>query len=442
MTAPLNKKALRRVLALLACVSFPAAAQFHDQGFAGLPVVKTDYVSPKKGTADDPLTLGTCLIPDASWPACYEERLTFSQSNYWRQNWPCAQDVCDAADGYWTLIINNEPRADPGNSGPPDQSLPRAVPGAGLTGFSTLYGDDNFPGDTHWRAHLVLDMAFENPVYGGIPFLGFGEFSARGNQGSPIAYLNPSADRPSVLTFGARLWGAVLPDPIPSHGAPVTQPPTLASYVYVAADWGTYAKSIFVMLYRDNMELSAPPAPPARNRWQWPIADSVFYSGADIAYVDAEDVNTYCGFLVPFLTVGEDVDYRIDLTRLFRCMSDQGLFSEPLPATQDIPVTQILWANEATGVNGGIWTDVHDMKTVPTSSEGGEPAVRRRTANSTEYGTETAKIRDATGFCTAPNTCARVNPLRLNYGVRQSLPHLQQLSGPGLGALGRQPIRP
>ena len=426
------KNTLRHAPALLVCVSFPAAAQFHDQGFTRLPVVTTDYVSPAKGTAADPLTPGTCLLPDVSWPACYDERLVFSQSNQWRQNWPCAQDACDPADGYWTLIINNEPRADPGNSGPPDQSLPRSVPGNGMAGFSTLYGDDNFPGDTRWRAHLVLNMAFENPVYGGIPFLGFGEFSARGNRGGPIAYLNPSADRPSVLTFGSRLWGARRPDPIPSHGAPVTQPPTLASYVYVVANWGAYAKGIFVLLYHDNLETSLPPHRPAVNKWQWPIADSVFYNGAEIAYVDAEDVDYYCGFPIPFLLVGEDVDYRIDLTLLFRCMSDQGLFSEPLPATQDIPITQILWANEATGVNGGIWIDVHDMKTVPTSDESREPIFPSRTAKPFEYGVETGKIRDATRFCADATGCLRSSPLRPNYGVRQSPPRLQPIARPGL----------
>lgn len=427
---------------VLVCASSAAVAQFHDQGFTRDPVVKTDYVSSLRGTASQPLTLGTCLMPDASWPACPSERLTFSQSNHWRQNWPCRWDTCDTPffrNTFWTLIVNNEPRADPGNPGPPDQSLPRSWPGDGLMGFSTLRGSDNFPGDVRWRAHLVMSMGFENPVYGGIPFLGFGEFSARGNQNRPIAYLNPSDSHPSVLQFGSRLWGATLPDPIPSQGTPVTQPPTLAFYLYVAANWGSYAKAIFITLYHDNIENSLPPNPPARNRWQWPLADSAFYSGAEIVYIDAEDVNDYCGFAIPALAAGQDVDYRIDLTALFRCASDRGLFSEALPATRNIPVTQVLWANEGTGVNGGLWTDVHGMKTVAPhhAASGGEPDAGGGTTSTAafEYGAETRKIRDATGFgCTTQADCRP----RDSFDAPWILPRSSRPSRPELGALTEQ----
>ena len=84
------------------------------------------------------------------------------------------------------------------------------------------------------RTNLVLDfIEFDDPINGGIPFLGFGEFSARGNRDRPIGYLRPSSNaHPSVLTFGARLWQAVPPTPI-SGG---TQPATLASYVWLLAN--------------------------------------------------------------------------------------------------------------------------------------------------------------------------------------------------------------
>ena len=34
----------------------------------------------------------------------------------------------------------------------------------------------------------------------------------------------------------------------------------------------------------------------------------------------------------------------------------------------DIPVTQVLWANESTGVDGALWTDVHDPRMVAPGS--------------------------------------------------------------------------
>jgi hypothetical protein len=51
--------------------------------------------------------------------------------------------------------MNNEDAFSTLNPGPPNASLPRALPGAGIMGFATLFGNDNFPGDTHLRAHLV-----------------------------------------------------------------------------------------------------------------------------------------------------------------------------------------------------------------------------------------------------------------------------------------------
>lgn len=349
----------RFAFALSALVlSGAASAQFHDQGMVNAPAVKTEYVDPKEGTAANPLTLGNCL-----WGNCQAERLVFDRSNTWKQNLPCNPCTGPAQPGaYWTLILNNEPRADSHNPGPPDASLARALPTEGIFGFETLRGADNGTGDNRWRAHLVLDLiGHENPVFGGIPFLGFGEFSHRGNRNRPLGYLNPSRPtRPSVLTFGARLWDVVPTTPIPGG----TQPAVLASYVWMVANWGTSPKAIFITLYHYNLQNSVPPGTPAIFRWSWPLAESAFYPGADIAYIDAEDMNYYCGFDVPLLALHQDVAYRIDMNALFRCVSNRNLFTEPMPTTADIPVTEVLWANESTGIDGDLWTDVHDPRVV------------------------------------------------------------------------------
>ncbi len=308
-----------------------AHAQFHDQGMVNTPAVKTEYVDPKTGTNARPLVIGDCL-----WGNCGTERLVFAQSNHWQQNLPC--DPCTGPhqpDSYWAVLFNNEPRADARNPGPPDASLPRAVPGQGLMGFETRRGDDTLPGDRRWRAHLVLDfIKFDDPINGGIPFLGFGEFSARGNRDKPLGYLRPSSSaHPSVLTFGARLWEAVPPTPI-SGG---TQPATLASYVWLLANWGTKPKAIFITLYHWNIQNSAPPGNPSIYHFNWPISQSALYPGAEIVYIDAEDMAFYCRFTLPLLTPQHDVAYRIDLTTLYACVSNRNLFTEPMPATADIP---------------------------------------------------------------------------------------------------------
>ncbi len=355
---------MRRLVFAFIALAMPcaASAQFHDQGMIRTPVVKTEYVDPKQGTAGHPLVIGECL-----WGDCGQERLVYSQSNYFSQDLPC--NPCTSpppAGAYWTLINNNEPRADSRNPGPPDASLPRALPTEGIFGFEALRGDDNLPGDQRWRAHLVLDLiGHDNPVVGGIPFLAFGEFTHRGNRDRPVGYLNPSRPaQPSVLTFGMHLWDVVPTTPIPGG----TQPAVLASYVWIVANWGTKPKAIFVTLYHYNLQNSVPPGNPAVNHWSWPITQSAFYPGAEIVYIDAEDMGYYCNFDVPLLALHQDVAYRIDMNALFRCVSNRNLFTEPMPATTDIPVVQVLWANESTGIDGDLWTDVHDQRVIGTQA--------------------------------------------------------------------------
>lgn len=374
-------------------------AQFHDQGMTQTPAVKTEYVDAKTGTNAQPLVIGDCL-----WGNCRTERLVFANGNAWQQNLTC--DPCTGPHqpgAYWTVLFNNEPRADPRNPGPPDVSLPRSLPAQGLMGFQTRRGDASLSNDRRWRAHLVLDfIEADDPVPGGIPFLGFGEFSARGNRDRPLGYLNPGArTKPSVLTFGARLWEAVPPT---SGGS---QPATLASYVWTLANWGTKPKAIFITLYHFNLQNSTPPAKPATYHFSWPIAQSALYPGAEIVYIDAEDAAFYCRFSVPTLALGADREYHIDLTTLYRCLSDRGLFTEPMPATKNLPITQVLWANESTGVDGALWIDVHDQRMVAPTTRPSSADTKRTRSKAAPNERSIADIRaDIARQCAAAPSCA------------------------------------
>jgi hypothetical protein len=431
-----------RLLPAVFLLGMPHAhAQFHDQGMTQAPVVRTEYVYPDTGTATRPLVIGECL-----WGNCLPERNVYPQSNYFRYNWPCV--ICPSPlqpDLYWTLLLNNEPRTNVNNSGPPDASLPRALPGQGLMGFSAHYGDDNFPGDTYWRTHLVLNfVSFANPVFGGLPFLGFAEFSNRGNRGHPLGYLQPSSKaHPSVLFFTAQLWGAGPPKPIPGG----TQPATLASYVWMVANWGTKPKAIFITLYHYNLQNSVPPGNPARFQFNWPMTQSAFYPGADIVYIDAEDVDDYCSFGAPSLVNRQDVDYAIDMTALFRCVDERLLFTERMPPTKDIPVTQVLWANESSGVEGYLWMDIHDPRMLPSPGPLGthEKAISSHHGEPLAYGRETGRIQaELRRQCDAVPGCAeraavaaagRQQTMELPIGQQPSRPELlratQALIGSG-----------
>ena len=354
----------RASFALVLAASHAGATGFPDQGFSsGPPRVRTDYTLSNEGTAANPLTRGACLYPPSGSPPyvgpCATGPNVYSQSNYWRQNWPASCDVAGANCLYWVLGLNNEDASSTLNPGPPDASLPRAAPGSGIMGFSTLYGNDNFPGDTLWRAHLVLNVSsgFDNPAPGATPFLSLGAFAGHGTNPT-IGVLNPSSGSAlSVISFGERLWGFT--PPVRRYP---TQDSSIASYLWIVTKWGTKPRMIALMLAHDHFKNSSATTV-GHNHWNWNIQESVYYPGADIVYIDVEDVVSHCGYSIPRLTtVGQEINYRIDATRLFRCMSSH--FDEPFPTTANIPITGVIWANEATGKDGGIWVDVHQMKMI------------------------------------------------------------------------------
>jgi hypothetical protein len=257
------------------------------------------------------------------------------------------------------LTMNNEPAESLQNPGPPDQSIAHSSPGFGIMGFNALYGNNNFQGDTYWRAHLVLNLSFPNPINGGLPFIAFGASSARGNS-RYIGALNPTAGVPSFLHFDARLWDANLPQPIPP------QPANIVSYVQIFAGLGSQTKGVNIALFHEATD--GYPGPPSSVGWDWPYQESAYYPGAEFASIQAEDVSGYCGMSVPSLALSQDVHYSIDLQKSFKCLSDHGLFknisgvNDPLPSSSNFPITIVNWANEGAGVNGDLWTDVHNMK--------------------------------------------------------------------------------
>jgi hypothetical protein len=343
----------------------PAHADgFFDQGFVTAPIVRTDYFEADAGTAANPLRISDCHYGQDPCPALHS---IFSQSNAWSMNWPagCLPGFCP---NYWTLTINDETADSLSNSGPPDVSQPHVWPGFGMMAFNALYGDDNFPGDTHWRAHLILNFGFPDPQFAGNPFLGFGAFSTHGN-GTRLGALNPSpANVPSVLEFDARLWDSNLPAPAWEY-----QQSTIVFWFQVFASWGAHPKAIQIALFHEASGgyLATPTL--ATIPWDWRYIDSAYFAGAIFVSSRAEDLQGYCGMHVPNLVLHEDVHYSIDLQKLFQCMSDHGMFvdgqgnPEPLPATANIPITIVNWANEGTGVNGDLWTDVHSMRMTTTA---------------------------------------------------------------------------
>lgn len=342
------------LLALSLLLPVAAAADGLHDPYVRLAQVRTDYAAPDEGTAANPLTLvQPCLWPDGTpglLVPCFTGPDTFAQSNAYR-----FAGLAPWSPNHWLLLLNNEPWPWPGNSGPPNQSLPRAIPGLGVMGFGVspalTVGDG-----LYWRFHLALSHLHDNPAGAfAIPFLSIGAAAGRGN-GGLVGTLN-DPERPHVVSFRSRLDAV--------FGSTPDQLWVLSHFLWATADWGGKPRMLFLHLYHDGyvqgepFEFSTPTVPGATSRWNWPIEESVLFPGAEVAFIDGEDTLTHCGFATPVLTApGQTIHAEVDLQALYRCLSDHGLYDEPMPHDVPVPLTGVHWGNELTGERVALATTV------------------------------------------------------------------------------------
>ncbi len=328
--------------------------------------VRTDYNSQTEGTSSNPITyISPCLFP---LEICGNSPTVFSANNWFSQNvagYP--------QSNFWVLDFNNEPAYNRGgqttnNPGPPNQSIPRSSPGYGLMGFTAI--KDTPAGENFYRAHLVMNGTFPNPKYDATPFMAVGAERDRGNAGLTPGYINSGSGIRKVQ-FKAKLWGFTLPKKFelsPGVPDPDAQKPSLVFNLVAITEWGGKKRGLQVSLAHwlfDNSTLSTFDA---QYKWNWPMQESFYHSGAEWAFIDAEDVFAHCGFPVSRLTtIGQQISYDINLHNLFRCLgsSTKNGWDAVIPTTQVLNITGVHWAVEMTGDKGALWTSVHDMKMMP-----------------------------------------------------------------------------
>lgn len=350
------------------------AYNFWDQGLV-TGTVNTAFTDALMGQSGHPITYSYCLFPP---PDPYTPASVPPYPNHYVINMPVcsltsptlwtgaptgwAQNGSFGAARYWVLDINNENSTPAGaynncNQGPPDYSMPRASPGSGVFGFTTF--KDTGAGEYFYRSHLVLNLTQYNPCPNPIPFMAIGAHDTRGN-GGLVGALNPTAGVPSKVSFTAKMYDYKVPaaDPVWGVGA------TLFRLVAVA-QWKDGAgrdvpRMIQVNLFHDNLNDGF-----IGRGWNWPLQQAFYFPGADIAYMDGEKVAWYCtGYSLPaqFSSIGQTINYDIDLQKLFKCASDWGLFRDPLPTTSNVMLRAVHWAVEGVGSNGWLWVAVHNMQ--------------------------------------------------------------------------------
>ncbi len=392
------------MLLLLVHLSFVAQAKFHDEGFVEAKI-RTDFSNSDTGTITQPITLGNCLFdfPEVITSYACEGPTVYSHSNFH------AEHGGDNSVNYWVLHVNNESSfaqldGIPYNSGPPGQSLAVVEPGsAGIMGFASFKECDkcsqsanvaqcNATCEDFYRAHIVLghNELNPNPIQA-IPFLGINAVNQRGNN-EPIVKMNAGFGIENTISFDIKLY---------DYKAPENNSSAAFIYLYFTSQWENPTtheminRMLFVTLGHTPTVNVIPnntiiPKPPSENfginqagvnlSWNWPIIESFFYPGADLAYMESEDILAYCGFELN----GFDMPYRnqgfnpngsdaiektftINIEALFKCASDHQLFDSPMPNNEVLDVDIVGWANEiGGGVDSHIWMAVSNMRTLYT----------------------------------------------------------------------------
>jgi hypothetical protein len=211
-----------------------------------------------------------------------------------------------------------------------------------------------------------MNQVYPNPQGAdALPFMSIGAADNRGNGGVVGRMNHPFA--PSKVTWTSKVWD-VLENNQGNYWASV--------HTFITtAEWGGKTRMIQVALYHESnlngTELHFSDSTNGTHKhWNWQMQESFYYPGADIAFMDAEDVYALCGFSMTRLrNEGDNASYSVVLDDLYRCASNLGLFDTPMPTVDSVPITGVHWANEGTGDNVALWTSVHNMRmSVPRDS--------------------------------------------------------------------------
>ena len=360
------------IVPMLVISTIASAAYFFDQGLQSA-IVRTDYDASNEGTSANPITMspGNILYPCFDLLlvfSCKESTYPVSDPNYaptvYSQAFPWSFNGGSSANKFWVLSLNNEnwwdhdvSTGDAINPGAPNLSLPRVEPGLGIMGFKPIIWTEG--GENFYRFHLVMNQLYTNPQgYGALPFMSIGAADNRGN-GSVLGYMNYQY-LPSTVTWTSKVWDVLENSQIPYWAS--------IHFFIASAEWGGKTRMIQLALYHESnlngAELHfSDSTNGTHSHWNWQMQESFWYPGADIAFMDAEDVYDLCGFSVTRLRNKDDsANYSVVLDDLYRCASDLGLFDTQMPQYGAVPITGVHWANEGTGSGVALWTSVHNMK--------------------------------------------------------------------------------
>lgn len=291
---------------------------------------------------------------------CQHTGLVFNQQNHYQ-----SFAVADPIPRSWVLSANFEPAFLTGLA-MPNQSLPVENQLNPSSAFVLQINESSKAGK-----RLYLSVNARHRVSGqlGLPFLGVGAFANRTAQGKPLGHLATGKykrqnDRLlfSLTAVDSLIQGVDQPLPI----GEVKQYSGLQLFLF--SRWQGENRMISLGLAYGSGIADLGIKTWLTKKWNWPIYGSYFDGGAELVYTTGKAVKQLCGMDTGFpddylLTANTQDqgfiprDYQIDLSKLFRCLSDHGAFSETMP--EKAPLTGVLWAVEATASSqeGGLYGD-------------------------------------------------------------------------------------
>ncbi|PWU20304.1 MAG: hypothetical protein C5B49_04505 [Bdellovibrio sp.] len=315
----------------------PTSFGLWDEGFRN-PIVRSELGDVKEIEIGNCLYSGPCPAGVSCSP-CPASPSKYASSNYFSNHKPLPERGRRSRHGFtgsfWILDHNNDTGAlalsfNDCNSGPPNQSAPVAASPNEKSVFA-FWTDGNKKGGA--RAHLALDNHFNHCAVS-IPYLGLGAQKAKGNQGKEIGWFIRKSFREgdfspdfSGIRFDAALTSC-------STGSPCL------FYFNVHTRWNGKARMLILTIGH----LNHPGQDAKHAHWNWPAKGSVYYNGADLAYLRCENAG------VPCLSASPDgKSYSLSMADLLARGSDLGLFDDPLPIGERISIEGVSWAIETAG---------------------------------------------------------------------------------------------
>jgi len=297
-----------------------------------------------------------------SWRGC----ISYREDTYFGLNAP--------HDLYWVVHANNDPAFDQCRRGPPSASetivdpvAAPARPSLYKIGFDVQSGGSRILNIivAPWE-HDFACAGYVDPWTGGnkqmtIPYLSVGAHADRGN-GEPVAYVHPSLRTGAdVLRFDARIRGH---SALACRGDPddPCRPEHVAAHagVLFIARWAGVRRMLFFDLYNEGVLANAAPS---SSHWSWPIQESMFWPGGEVAAMSAEQVTSGCAATsaVPRLEpgAGDTTHYALNVTKLLSCAETLGLWTDPMPDTV-LEVEAIDWFVETSGTTGMLWLAIEN----------------------------------------------------------------------------------